>query len=170
MMQQMIAPLQAEVQVQQREIELQKFKTAHPDLKEHRLGIAKLLNEREDLKLEDAYWLVKGRAAEAEAREARENKLSNRANSREGLYKTSTELMFLPRTSKHLSLSLLGKLTSITVVKEENKLYLTPTLLLRTRPSFVVSIVRLPDINADKPFNNNFARTLSINRLSHLTN
>ena len=99
-MQQMIAPLQQEVQVQQREIELQKFKTAHPDLKEHRLGIAKLLNEREDLKLEDAYWLVKGRAAEAEAREARENKLTNRANSREGLYKTSNGTNVSPKNIK----------------------------------------------------------------------
>jgi len=100
MMQQMIAPLQQEVQVQQREIELQKFKTAHPDLKEHRLGIAKLLNQREDLKLEDAYWLVKGRAAEAEAKEARENTLNNRAHSREGLYKTSNGTNVSPKNIK----------------------------------------------------------------------
>lgn len=86
MMQKMLAPLQQEVQIQSRELELQKFKAEHPDLSEHRLDIAKLLQQNEHLRLEDAYWQVKGRKA-AEEQAMRE---SNRAQNRENLKKTST--------------------------------------------------------------------------------
>lgn len=89
MMQKMIAPLQEEVAVQQRQIELQKFKTEHPDLKEYRLDIAKMLNDRPELKLEDAYWLVKGRASNERLKAAEAERQTRREESREGLYKTS---------------------------------------------------------------------------------
>ncbi len=100
MMQQMLAPLQQEMQVQQRQNQLDKFKAEHPDLKEHRLEIAKMLNSRPELKLEDAYWLVKGRAASEEASRLREEKLAGRQASREGLYKTSNGKNVSPKSIK----------------------------------------------------------------------
>lgn len=100
MMQQMLEPLQNEMKVQQRQNQLDKFKSEHPDLKEHRLEIAKMLNTRPELKLEDAYWLVKGRAASEEATKLREEKLAGRQSSREGLYKTSNGKNVSPRNIK----------------------------------------------------------------------
>ena len=85
MMQKMLNPLRQEVEIQTRELELQKFKTAHPDLADHRVEIAQLLNQNQHLKLEDAYWQVKGRKA-AQEQVARENQ---RSQSRENLKKTS---------------------------------------------------------------------------------
>ena len=100
MMQQMLEPLQQEMKVQQRQNQLDKFKSEHPDLKEHRLEIAKMLNSRPELKLEDAYWLVKGRAASEEATKLREEKLAGRQSSREGLYKTGNGKNVNPRNVK----------------------------------------------------------------------
>lgn len=89
MMQEMLSPLQEEVQVKQRSLELQQFKNDHPDLREHRLDIARLLNDREDLSLEDAYWLVKGRKSQEAVAAAAADKKARRDQGREGLYKTS---------------------------------------------------------------------------------
>lgn len=41
---------------------LETFKLAHPDLSEHRMEIAQLLQSNEHLGLEEAYWIVKGKA------------------------------------------------------------------------------------------------------------
>jgi len=62
MMQQMLAPLQQDLEVQQRQVALDSFKSQHPDLTsdEVRMPVAKLLMERPELKLEDAYFIVKG--------------------------------------------------------------------------------------------------------------
>jgi hypothetical protein len=62
MMQQMLAPLQQDLEVQQRQVSLDSFKAQHPDLTsdEVRMPVAKLLMERPELKLEDAYFIVKG--------------------------------------------------------------------------------------------------------------
>ena len=60
MMQQMLEPLQQDLAVQQRKAALDSFKVKHPDVTsdELRVPIAKLLMERPELKLEDAYYLV----------------------------------------------------------------------------------------------------------------
>lgn len=62
MMQQMLAPLQQDLEVQKRQVALDSFKSQHPDLTsdEVRMPVAKLLMERPELKLEDAYYIVKG--------------------------------------------------------------------------------------------------------------
>lgn len=62
MMQQMLAPLQQDLEVQKRQVALDSFKSQHPDLTsdEVRMPVAKLLMERPELKLEDAYFIVKG--------------------------------------------------------------------------------------------------------------
>lgn len=72
MMQQMLEPLQQDLAVQKRQVALESFKSKHPDITsdELRVPIAKMLMERPELKLEDAYYLVKGqRSIEQSAQE-----------------------------------------------------------------------------------------------------
>lgn len=70
MFQQMLNPLQQELEQTKRGAQLEAFKAANPDLTTYKTEIAKLLVEREDLKLEDAYYIVKGqKAAEFSAKE-----------------------------------------------------------------------------------------------------
>lgn len=90
-LQALLAPAQQEIAIARRQAQLDDFKRANPDIvsDEYRLPIAKLLMERSDLKLEDAYHIVKGRISStklAETESARKN-LSNQR--REGLLKTS---------------------------------------------------------------------------------
>lgn len=63
MMQKMLAPMQAEVEASKRQTQLESFKTQNPDLITYRDDIAKLLIARDDLHLEDAYYIVKGQKA-----------------------------------------------------------------------------------------------------------
>lgn len=68
MFQQMLNPLQTELEQAKRGAQLEAFKSANPDLMTYKTEIAKLLVDREDLKLEDAYYIVKGqKAAQAAA-------------------------------------------------------------------------------------------------------
>lgn len=62
MMQQMLAPLQQDLETQKRQVALDSFKSQHPDLTsdEVRVPVAQLLMQRPELKLEDAYFIVKG--------------------------------------------------------------------------------------------------------------
>ena len=70
MFQQMLNPLQTELEQAKRQSQLEAFKSANPDLTNYKTDIAKLLVEREDLKLEDAYYIVRGqKAAEAAVKE-----------------------------------------------------------------------------------------------------
>lgn len=61
-MQQMIQPLQQEYELQQRQMALDNFKAAHPDLTEYKTEIAQLLMTDKSLNLERAYYIVKGKA------------------------------------------------------------------------------------------------------------
>lgn len=63
MFQQMLNPLQVELEQAKRGAQLEAFKAANPDLQTYKEDIAKLLIAREDLKLEDAYYIVKGQKA-----------------------------------------------------------------------------------------------------------
>lgn len=63
MFQQMLNPLQTELEQAKRGAQLEAFKSANPDLLSYKEDIAKLLIAREDLKLEDAYYIVKGQKA-----------------------------------------------------------------------------------------------------------
>lgn len=62
LMQQMLKPLQEDIASQSRTAELNNFKNEHPDLtsQEMRVPIARLLIDRPELKLADAYYIVKG--------------------------------------------------------------------------------------------------------------
>lgn len=63
MFQQMLNPLQTELEQAKRGAQLEAFKSANPDLMNYKTEIAQLLVQREDLKLEDAYYIVKGQKA-----------------------------------------------------------------------------------------------------------
>jgi len=63
MFQQMLNPLQTELEQAKRGAQLEAFKSANPDLMNYKTEIAQLLVSREDLRLEDAYYIVKGQKA-----------------------------------------------------------------------------------------------------------
>lgn len=81
----LLQPLQQDLEAQRRQVALESFKSQHPDLTadEMRVPIAKMLLERPELKLEDAYHIVKGQTVTAQA-------VAQRQAQRETLLKTST--------------------------------------------------------------------------------
>jgi hypothetical protein len=85
MMQQMLAPLQQDLATQSRQVALDSFKTKHPDLTsdDMRMPVARLLMDRPELRLEDAYYIVKGQVA-------KEQSAAVKTAQRETLMKTST--------------------------------------------------------------------------------
>jgi hypothetical protein len=74
MMQQMLTPLQQDLEVQRRGMQLDNFKKNNPDLTspEIRMPVARLLQERPELKLEDAYYIVKGQVTKENASNAKQ--------------------------------------------------------------------------------------------------
>lgn len=72
MFQQMLNPLQQELEQTKRSSQLEAFKSANPDLMNYKDDIAKLLISREDLLLEDAYYIVKGQKAAIQAGQDRD--------------------------------------------------------------------------------------------------
>lgn len=72
MFQQMLNPLQQELEQTKRGAQLEAFKSANPDLMNYKDDIAKLLISREDLLLEDAYYIVKGQKAAIQAGQDRD--------------------------------------------------------------------------------------------------
>jgi len=85
MMQQMLEPLQQDLETQRRQVSLDSFKAQHPDLTsdEVRMPVAKLLMDRPELRLEDAYFIVKGQLT-------RQQSDAVKTAQRETLKKTST--------------------------------------------------------------------------------
>jgi len=85
MMQKMLSPLQQDLESQRRQVSLDSFKAQHPDLisDDIRMPVARMLMDRPELKLEDAYFIVKGQVA-------RQQTDAVKAVQRETLKKTST--------------------------------------------------------------------------------
>ena len=85
MMQKMLSPLQQDLEVQKRQVQLESFKSKNPDLvsEEVRLPVAKLLMQRPELKLEDAYYIVK-------AQQMSDRTEQTRQSTKQVLKKTST--------------------------------------------------------------------------------
>ena len=85
MMQQMLTPLQQDLDVQRRQVALDSFKAQHPDLTsdEIRMPVAQLLMQRPELNLEDAYFIIKGQVSKQQTEAVR-------TAQRETLKKTST--------------------------------------------------------------------------------
>ena len=89
MMAEMMKPLQDEVAQERRALELERFKSEHPDMAELRVDIAAMLMERSDLKLEDAYYLVKGKKSIEQSKMAAQAKSSEREAAKAGIAKIS---------------------------------------------------------------------------------
>ena len=87
MMSDLMKPLQQEVAQERRALELERFKSEHPDMQDLRVDIAALLIERSDLKLEDAYYLVKGKKSIETSKQAAQAKVSERETARQGIAK-----------------------------------------------------------------------------------
>ena len=85
MMQKMLTPLQQDLEAQRRQVSLDSFKSQHPDLvsDDIRMPVARMLMERPELKLEDAYFIVKGQVSRQQTDAVRQIQ-------RETLKKTST--------------------------------------------------------------------------------
>lgn len=85
MMQKMLQPLQQDLDTQRRQVALDSFKSQHPDLvsDDIRMPVARLLVDRPELKLEDAYFIVKGQVSRQQTEAVRQVQ-------RETLKKTST--------------------------------------------------------------------------------
>jgi Skp family chaperone for outer membrane proteins len=62
----MLQPMREEQEVIKRRASLEKFKTENPDLMEYKIEVATLLKNNENLSLEDAYHIAKGRAVSDE--------------------------------------------------------------------------------------------------------
>ena len=89
---QMLAPAREELLMKQRRMELDSFKSQHPEITndEYRLPIAKMLTERPELRLEDAYYIVKAKvdATKLDAEKAQIE--AQRATRRAALKQTSS--------------------------------------------------------------------------------
>lgn len=85
MMQQMLTPLQQDLEAQRRQVALESFKSQHPDLTSDdiRVPVAQLLMSRPELGLEDAYFIVKGQVSKQQSEAVRQAQ-------RDTLKKTST--------------------------------------------------------------------------------
>ena len=92
MLQEMMKPAQEQIQVEQRRMQLQQFKADHPELmdNEYRLPVAEMLQNRPELKLEDAFYIVKAKVEAAKAKEEREQMAQQKSVRRKALKKTSS--------------------------------------------------------------------------------
>jgi len=89
---QMLEPAREQIKMEQRKMELERFKAANPEITDdaYRIPIAKMLMERPELRLEDAYYIVKAKVG-AERIEAEKAEIeAQRANRRAALKQTSS--------------------------------------------------------------------------------
>ena len=91
MLQEMMKPAQEEMQMKQRRMQLEKFKTENPQLMEddYRLPVAQMLQERPELRLEDAYYIVKAKVDAEKLKVERAQVAKQKSTRRETLRKTS---------------------------------------------------------------------------------
>ena len=91
MLQEMMKPAQEEMQIKQRRMQLEQFKTENPDLMDdqYRLPVAQMLQERPELKLEDAFYIVKSKVDAEKLKIEREQVAKQKSTRRETLRKTS---------------------------------------------------------------------------------
>jgi len=62
-MQELLKPVQEEQHQMRKRAQLEQFKQEHPDLMDYKEPIAKLLKENQNISLEDAYYIVKGKSS-----------------------------------------------------------------------------------------------------------
>jgi hypothetical protein len=91
-LQDMLRPMQEQIQAQQHQAKLESFRASHPDMAEPaiKMAIVKELMARDGLKLEDAYHIVKGRLASEENAKLRSEQSARKTSQRQALEKTGT--------------------------------------------------------------------------------
>ncbi len=91
MMQDMLQPARDKMASESRRFELQKFKEQNPELtdSDHRNAIAQMLTERPELKLEDAFYIVKAKLGSARLEEEKKQISEQRQSRRDTFNMTS---------------------------------------------------------------------------------
>ena len=91
MLQEMMKPAQEEMQMKQRRMQLEQFKTDNPELMDddYRLPVAQMLQDRPELRLEDAFYIVKAKVDASKLKAEREQVAKQKSTRRETLRKTS---------------------------------------------------------------------------------
>ncbi len=91
LLQEMMKPAQEEMQMKQRRIQLEQFKSDNPQLMEddYRLPVAEMLQARPELRLEDAYYIVKAKVDAEKLKVERAEVAKQKTTRRETLRKTS---------------------------------------------------------------------------------
>jgi hypothetical protein len=89
---QMLAPAREELLMKQRRMELDSFKSQHPEITndEYRLPIAKMLTERPELRLEDAYYIVRAKVDAEKSSVLKAELEAERASRRSALMRTAS--------------------------------------------------------------------------------
>jgi hypothetical protein len=92
MLQEMMKPAQEKIRHERRQMELETFKTANPELTqdEYRLPIAKMLMDRPELKLEDAFYIVKAKVNAQKLAEEKAQMAQVKTDRRDTFAKTHT--------------------------------------------------------------------------------
>lgn len=91
MLKEMMKPAQEEMQMKQRRMQLEQFKADNPQLMEddYRLPVAQMLQDRPELRLEDAYYIVKAKVDAEKLKVERAEVAKQKSSRRETLRKTS---------------------------------------------------------------------------------
>ena len=82
-MQEMLNPLQKQYELQQNQMELDKFKANNPDLMTYKKDVAALLLQNENLSLQQAYFIVKGQKQNEKSRQLEEELSSYKSQAKE---------------------------------------------------------------------------------------
>lgn len=92
MLKEMMKPAQEEIQIKQRRMQLESFKTENPELMDdaYRLPVAQMLQDRPELKLEDAFYIVKAKVDAQKLKAEREQVAKQKSQRRQTLRKTSS--------------------------------------------------------------------------------
>jgi hypothetical protein len=99
MFQQMMQPVQQDMALQQRQMALDAFKRDNPDITnpEVRVEVAKLLQERPELKLEDSYYIVKAKMDRNKLEQLEQDRISKRQAQKSAWQKTSNGAASKPK-------------------------------------------------------------------------
>ena len=82
-LQDMFEPVRQQQELQMRQMKLQEFKTAHPDLESMKTEVADLLKTDTNLTLQDAYYIAKGKKNTSELAALRDEVAERKAKMRE---------------------------------------------------------------------------------------
>ena len=78
-LQEMYEPVRQQQELQMRQLKLQEFKTANPDLETYKTEVAAELKKNPNISLQDAYFIVKGRDSATKLRELEKENLERKA-------------------------------------------------------------------------------------------